>query len=88
MYLLSDGECVGADLFPINTPGSFEIEPNAMCYWKRENLLTVLSARHLEGQKICEVKGILDSVNGQESRLVGFRIHQLRSQQLQPFQFQ
>lgn len=74
MYLLSDGESVGADLFPINTPDSFEIEPNATCSWKREDLLTVLSAPYLEGQRICELEGILDSFNGQESRLVGFRI--------------
>jgi hypothetical protein len=74
MYLLSDGESVGADLSSINTPNSFEIEPNATCSWKRENLLAVLSASWLEGQKVCEVEGILDSFNGQESRLVGFKI--------------
>ncbi len=74
MYLLSDGESVGTDLFPINTPDAFEIEPNAMCSWKRENLLVALSASYLEGEKICEVEGILDSLNGQASRLVGFRV--------------
>ncbi|MGO4320430.1 hypothetical protein AB4Z20_02380 [Pseudomonas sp. KB_12] len=41
---------------------------------KKENLLVALSASYLEGEKICEVEGILDSLNGQESRLVGFRV--------------
>ena len=31
MYLLSDGERVGADLFPSDTPAPFEIEPNVTC---------------------------------------------------------
>lgn len=74
MYLLSDGARVGADLLPSVTPASFEIEPNATCSWKRENLLTGLSATHLENKKICEVEGILDSLNTQEPWLAGFRV--------------
>ncbi|NMY72430.1 hypothetical protein HBO31_28760 [Pseudomonas sp. WS 5414] len=74
MYLLSDGESVGADIYPISTLVSFEIEPGVTCAWKRENLLAALSASHLEGEKVLEVKGILDALNGQVSRLVGFRI--------------
>ncbi|MBD9456614.1 hypothetical protein IB241_02890 [Pseudomonas sp. PDM05] len=74
MYLLSDGVSVGADVFPLNTPDAFEIESGVICSWKRENLLTVLSAPYLAGQKICEVEGILDAFNGREARLVGFRI--------------
>lgn len=74
MYLLSDGERVGADLLPSDTPTSFEIEPNVTCSWKRENLLAGLSATHLENTKICAVEGILDSFNGQEPWLAGFRV--------------
>lgn len=74
MYLLSDGESVGADSLPLDTPVSFEIEPNVTCSWKRENLLKDLSATHLESTTICEVEGILDTFNGQDSRLVGFRV--------------
>ncbi|VVO18482.1 hypothetical protein PS718_04017 [Pseudomonas fluorescens] len=74
MYLLSDGERVGADLLPTDTPPSFEIEPNATCSWKRENLLSGLSATHLENKKICAVEGILDSLYGQEPWLAGFRV--------------
>ncbi|WP_065873924.1 MULTISPECIES: hypothetical protein [unclassified Pseudomonas] len=74
MYLLSDGERVGADLLPSDTPASFEIEPNATCSWKRENLLTGLSATHLENKKVCAVEGILDSLYGQEPWLAGFRV--------------
>ena len=74
MYLLSDGERVGADLFPSDTPAPFEIEPNVTCSWKRENLLADLSATHLENTKICAVEGILDSFNGQEPWLAGFRV--------------
>lgn len=74
MYLLSDGERVGADLLPSDTPASFEIEPNVTCSWKRENLLSDLSAIHLENTKICAVEGILDSFNGQEPWLAGFRV--------------
>jgi len=74
MYLLSDGESVGADFLPSDTPISFEIEPNVTCSWKRENLLAVLSATHLENTKICAVEGILDSFNGQEPWLAGFRV--------------
>ncbi|MGC5699132.1 hypothetical protein J4P02_02890 [Pseudomonas sp. NFXW11] len=74
MYLLSDGERVGADLLPSDTPDSFEIEPNQTCSWKRENLLAGLSATRLENTRICAVEGILDSFNGQEPWLAGFRV--------------
>lgn len=74
MYLLSDGEGVGADLLPSDTPASFEIELNVTCFWKRENLLAGLSATQLENAKICAVEGVLDSFNGQEPWLAGFRV--------------
>ncbi|MDF3934659.1 hypothetical protein [Pseudomonas citronellolis] len=74
MYLLSDGESVGADSLPLNAPVSFEIEPNATCSWRRESLLAGLSACHLEGAVVREVEGVLDTASGQESRLVGFRV--------------
>lgn len=73
MYLLSDGERVGADLLPSDTPASFEIEPNLTCSWKRENLLADLSATN-ENVKICAVEGVLDSFNRQEPWLAGFRV--------------
>lgn len=74
MYLLSDGDSAGADLLPIKTPTSFDLEPGATCSWKRENLLTALSASHLEGDTVYEVEGILNSLYDQAPRLVGFRI--------------
>ncbi|MBD9517447.1 hypothetical protein [Pseudomonas sp. PDM22] len=74
MYLLSDGESVGADSLPLDTPVFFEIEPNASCAWKRENLLAGLSADHLEGAIVRDVEGVLDTATGQEPRLVGFRV--------------
>lgn len=74
MYLLSNGESVGADAFPIDIPAAFDIEPNVTCAWKKENLLAALSASHLEGETICEVEGMLDSLHGQAPQLVGFRI--------------
>lgn len=74
MYLLSDGERVGADLLPSDTPTAFEIEPNAACSWKRESLLAGLSVTHLGNTKICAVEGILDSFSGQEPWLAGFRV--------------
>ncbi|MGE8405783.1 MAG: hypothetical protein ACN6QH_01905 [Pseudomonas sp.] len=74
MYLLSDGESVGADLLPSGPPASFEIEPNMTCSWRRENLLAGLSATHLENTTICAVEGILDSFNGQEPWMAGFRV--------------
>ncbi|GFZ57664.1 hypothetical protein PSE10A_01750 [Pseudomonas amygdali pv. eriobotryae] len=61
-------------MLPSDTPVSFKIEPNVTCSWKRENLLVGLSAAHLENTKICAVKGVLDSFNGQESWLAGFRV--------------
>nr|WP_306456120.1 hypothetical protein [Pseudomonas flavescens] len=74
MYLLSDGQRVGSDLLPSDTPASFEIEPNVPCSWKRENLLAGLSATQLENTKICAVEGVVDSLNGHEPWLAGFRV--------------
>lgn len=74
MYLLSDGERVGADLYPTDTPAAFEIEPDVTCAWKREDLLATLSIPCLEGEMISEVEGILDSFCGKAPRLVGFKV--------------
>lgn len=74
MYLLTDGERVGADLLPSDTPAAFEIDPNAACSWRRENLLAALSATHLANTLICAVDGILDSAIGHEPWLAGFRV--------------
>ncbi|WP_312934215.1 hypothetical protein [Pseudomonas sp.] len=74
MYLLSDGEKVGADFLPSETPTAFDIEPNATCSWKREDLLAGLSATHLGETKVCEVEGVLDSLSGHEPWLAGFRV--------------
>ncbi|UFH50235.1 hypothetical protein [Pseudomonas sp. KNUC1026] len=74
MYILNDGERVGADLTPGKVPPSFEIEPNAICSWRREDLLADLSATHLEGTIICSVEGILDAFINSEPWLAGFRV--------------
>lgn len=74
MYLLSDGVSAGADLLPITTPPPFDLKPDATCCWKRENLLAALSISHFEGDTVCEVEGVLDSLYDQAPRQVGFRI--------------
>lgn len=43
MYLLSDGESVGADLLDPGPPAPFELDAASTCSWRRENLLTGLS---------------------------------------------
>jgi len=74
MYLLSDGECVGADPLPFETPEAFELESGAICSWKNEDLLAGLSAVHLVGQLIHEIEGIVDTRSHHAPRLVGFQI--------------
>ncbi|OLU30699.1 hypothetical protein BVH06_15540 [Pseudomonas sp. PA27(2017)] len=74
MYLLSDGESVGANLAPLNIPVSFELGHGAFCSWKREDLLVQVSATHLVSTRIHEVEGILNSFEGQQPRLAGFRV--------------
>ncbi|MED7670632.1 hypothetical protein GXB78_25840 [Pseudomonas moraviensis subsp. stanleyae] len=74
MYLLNDGQSVGADSVPSDTPAPFEIEPNVTYSWKRENLLAGSSASHLENKRICSVEGILDSSTEHDPWLAGFRV--------------
>lgn len=74
MYLLSDGESVGADLFPLEMPASFELEPGVNCSWQMENLLEDLSATHLEGRLITEVEGLFDTAQDTAGCLTGFKV--------------
>ncbi|WP_426201165.1 hypothetical protein [Pseudomonas sp. TWP3-1] len=73
MHTLSDGESVGADLLPIDTPPTFEIEPGAICSWRIECLLTRLSATHLKNTVITDVRGMVDTKLGPSNHLVGFK---------------
>ncbi|MHC8391551.1 hypothetical protein ACYZTM_26760 [Pseudomonas sp. MDT2-39-1] len=74
MYLLADGESVGADQSDLPPPAPFELEAASTCSWRRENLLCGLSARSLEGKIIIEVEGVVDKGWDQETRLVAFKI--------------
>ncbi|WP_438279469.1 hypothetical protein [Pseudomonas alabamensis] len=64
MYLLSDGERVGADLLPSDAPASFEIEPNMTCSWKRETHLQVYQQPTSRTQKFAELKEFLTLPTG------------------------
>jgi len=74
MYLLSDGESVGADLLDLPPPAPFELDAVSTCSWRRENLLTGLSVPLFEGKIITEVKGVVDNGWDQKARLVAFKI--------------
>lgn len=74
MYLLSDGESVGANLAPLDIPVSFDLGDGDFCSWKREDLLAQVSAAHLVGTRIREVEGILDFFEDQQPWLAGFKV--------------
>ncbi|MCE6978187.1 hypothetical protein EI534_12465 [Pseudomonas frederiksbergensis] len=74
MYLLTDGESVGADLSDLVLPAPFKLDAASACLWRRENLLSGLSALSLEGKIITEVQGVVDKGRDQEARLVAFKI--------------
>jgi len=74
MYLLSDGESVGADLADLELPTPFELDAASACSWRRENLLVSLCTPFLEGKTITEVQGFLDKGRDHKTRLVAFKI--------------
>lgn len=74
MYLLSDGESVGADQAELQLPASFRIEEDGECSWRRENLLAELSSLAVAGKLITQVQGVIDKWPDQHSRLVAFKI--------------
>ncbi|UCP11382.1 hypothetical protein K5R88_07025 [Pseudomonas sp. MM213] len=74
MYLLADGESVGAELSDLPPPAPFELGADSACSWRRENLLSELSALSLEGKIITEVQGVVDKRLDEEARLVAFKI--------------
>jgi hypothetical protein len=74
MYLLSDGESVGADLLPITTPPAVrsQARPDLLLEEGKSSGSPVNIP--LEGAMVCEVEGVLDPLYEQAPRLVGFRI--------------
>jgi hypothetical protein len=74
MYLLSDGESVGADQAELQTPASFRIEEDGECSWRREDLLAELPRLAVAGKLITQVQGVIDKWPDQHSRLVAFKI--------------
>lgn len=74
MYLLSDGESVGADESDLEPPTPFTLDAASFCSWRRENLLRNRSALFLEGKIITAVQGVVDKEQGGEVRLVGFKV--------------
>ena len=74
MYLLSNGESVGADLLPLSVPASFEIEAGSMCTWEKEDLLVILSAVHLRGKRMTKVDRLVNTWPRTGRYLAGFRV--------------
>ncbi|WP_236190755.1 hypothetical protein [Pseudomonas pharyngis] len=74
MYLLSDGESVGADESYLELPTPFALDAASVCSWRRENLLRNRSALFLEGKIITAVQGVVDEEEGGEVWLVGFQV--------------
>ncbi|WP_237149605.1 hypothetical protein [Pseudomonas mediterranea] len=74
MYLLSDGESVGADLENPEPPVAFELDASSTCSWRIENLLVGLCTPALEGKVITQVQGMLDKGWDQEVRLAAFKV--------------
>ena len=81
MYLLSDGERVGADLLPSDTPASFEIEPNATCSWKLKTCLQVYQQPTSRTKKFVQLRGFLTLSTGKS---LGLPDSELRSRQVTP----
>ncbi|QAX85437.1 hypothetical protein C2E19_16940 [Pseudomonas sp. DTU12.3] len=74
MYLLSDGESVGADQAELQLPASFCVGEDGECSWRREDLLAELSSLTVAGKLITQVQGVIDQWPDQQSRLVAFKI--------------
>lgn len=74
MYLLSDGESVGADESDLEPSTPLTLDAASFCSWRRENLLRNRSALFLEGKIITAVQGVVDKVAGGEVWLVGFQV--------------
>ncbi|MBC3948766.1 hypothetical protein [Pseudomonas folii] len=74
MYLLSNGESVGADLLPLVPPIPFDLESGDTCSWLRQDLLQDLEASHLVNIAVEDVIGMVDTWPNQKGHLVGFKI--------------
>ncbi|NBF09171.1 hypothetical protein [Pseudomonas sp. Fl4BN1] len=75
LFLLADGESVGAAQMPMHLPAGFELEAGVRCAWEARDLLQRLAASHLRGAMIVQVQGLFD--DWQElgrTFLCGFRI--------------
>lgn len=74
IYTLNDGESVGADLSILPIPTDFKISDVDICSWRREDLLTRLSAGFLAGKVITEVEGFIERTPTQVTKLIAFKI--------------
>jgi len=75
MFLLTNGESVGADSLPVDIPRAFELEEGERCSWQTEDLLSSLAANHLVGKKIVGVQALVDChINYNYQVLSGFKV--------------
>ncbi len=75
MFLLTDGESVGADTFATEVPQAFELGAGKRCSWRTEDLLSSLTAAHLAGENIASVQAYVDChINSNYQILSGFKV--------------
>ncbi|MCE4056897.1 hypothetical protein [Pseudomonas sp. Au-Pse12] len=75
MFLLSDGESVGADRCAMPVPSGFDLAPDARCEWQARDLLLNLDASHLRDATIVRLQGLIDTwPTLGATTLSGFRI--------------
>ncbi|MCJ0975649.1 hypothetical protein MST27_19965 [Pseudomonas sp. PS1] len=75
MFLLTNGESVGADTLPADIPQAFELEEGERCSWQTVDLLSSLAANYLVGKKIVSVQAFVDyHINYNYQILSGFKV--------------
>ena len=75
MFLLTDGESVGADTLPAEVPLAFDLQVGERCSWQAEDLLSSLTANHLVGENIASVQAHVDChINYGYKVLSGFKV--------------
>ena len=75
MFLLTNGESVGADTVPVEVPQAFDLGAGERCSWQAEDLLSSLAANHLAGENIASVQAYVDChINSNYQVLSGFKV--------------
>jgi hypothetical protein len=75
MFLLTDGESVGADTLPAEVPQPFDLQVGERCSWQAEDLLSSLTANNLVGENIASVQAYVDChINLNYKVLSGFKV--------------